>query len=322
MARELLASGVQQIRSRESLQGRQRHRLARAPKLLAMEVAVEVVIPDDLSPTSFDPGRVGNGEPGGSGSPCRVLVELEVRIDPILQGEEDLVCLPLGHFMAKWTYDVHIHKHWSTFGEWLSTRPDRPRRRYHFDDRARRVIPPAAVAPAQGGPSWHIWYWPCSPSPSCRRWERVWPCIKRALVRPSSRRTMAGPAVTTITRRMNRTRPANGTRPVTTTRHGIKTRRAKSTRPPNTPGHLVRARSGTTTRPVITTTRRPTMRTTGPPASRASPALIRRWATPTRTKRRTTSKRRPSPPFFSPDGGSLTQFSSTGSWSLAPPRPK
>src|SRR3989475_5171693 len=206
-----------------------------------MEVAVEVVIPDDLSPTSFDPGRVRNGEPGESGSPSRVLVELEVRIDPILQGEEDLVCLPLGHFMAKWTYDVHIHKHWSTLGEWLSTRPDRPRRRYHFDDRARRVIPPAAVAPAQGGPSWHIWYWPCPPSPSCRRSERVWPCIKRALVRPSSRRTMAGPSGQTIKKRIDRNRTANGKRPANTTRQASKTTRAKSTPKPEHTGNNARA---------------------------------------------------------------------------------
>src|SRR5881396_742118 len=148
VAREILATDVQQIRNRESLQGRQRLRLARAPKPLAMEIAVEVVIPDDLSPTSFDSGRVGDREPGEPGSPSRVLVELEVRIHPILQGEEDLVCLPLGHFIAKWTYDVHIHKRWSTLGEWPSIRPDRPERRYHFDDRATRVILPAALAPS------------------------------------------------------------------------------------------------------------------------------------------------------------------------------
>jgi len=76
-----------------------------------MEIAVEVVIPDDLSPTSLDSGRVRNREAGESGSPSRVLVELEVRINPILQGEE-------------------------------------VRGRYHFDDRARKVILPAALAPS------------------------------------------------------------------------------------------------------------------------------------------------------------------------------
>src|SRR2546426_3608496 len=244
-----------------------------------MEVAVEVVIPDDLSPTSFDPGRVGNGEPGGSGSPCRVLVELEVRIDPILQGEEDLVCLPLGHFMAKWTYDVHIHKHWSTLGEWLSTRPDRPRRRYHFDDRARRVIPPAAVAPAQGGPSWHIWYWPCSPSPSCRRSERVWPCIRPATSWQAVHRPAAWRAVRTITKPT--IRPGKGTRPATTTR------RSGQTRPPTTHSHPARVRSRITTRPAITTTRRRSTTTMEPRASRTKPVILPGSATPTRMKRRT-----------------------------------
>jgi len=82
-----------------------------------MEVTVEVVIPDDLPPTSLDAGGVRDREPGESGSASRFLVELEVHIDPILQGEEDLVGLPLGHFMAKWTYDVHVLECWPTLGK-------------------------------------------------------------------------------------------------------------------------------------------------------------------------------------------------------------
>src|SRR5256885_4076800 len=154
---------------------------------------------------------------------------------------------------------------------------------YHFDDRARRVILPAAVATYRGGTSWHIWYWPCSPSPSSRRSERVWPCIRLATSWQAAHRPAAWRAVRTITKRT--IGPAKGMRRATTTR------RSGPTRPPTTHSRLARVRSRITTRPAITTTRRPSTTTMEPRASRTKRVILPGSATPTRTKRRTTEFR-------------------------------
>src|SRR5256885_2269580 len=111
---------------------------------------------------------------------------------------------------------------------------------YHFDDRARRVILPADVTPYRGGTSWHIWYWPCSPSPSFRRSERVWPCIRPATSWQAPHRPAAWRAVRTITKRT--IRPAKGMRRATTTR------RSGPTRPPTTHSRPDKGESRRTTK--------------------------------------------------------------------------